>query len=190
MAFGRHQDETILVQLGTLKWFSDIAGRHVVRISNAVASRQDLANRLKAAGCSVDLSGTDWHSTGDFDGAVRSLAQLHSVPLAASARRRIHSLSQAAKELLLEASRDENGVVMRFRTASGFHVKTNGRDFVADRDPRAEALWREALSELLGQGMLEDRSGKGDVFGVTNSGYMEADDLREVAPNPTDRVDG
>jgi predicted nucleotide-binding protein/DNA-binding MarR family transcriptional regulator len=87
MAFGRHPRETILVQLGTLRSFSDIAGRHVVRITNAVASRQDLANRLKAAGCSIELSGFDWHTTGDFDGAIpaQKLAPLSSAWLSPSA---------------------------------------------------------------------------------------------------------
>jgi len=70
MAFGRHPQETILVQLGALRPFSDIGGRHVIRLSDTMASRQDLANRLKAAGCSVKLSGTDWHNSGDFEGAV------------------------------------------------------------------------------------------------------------------------
>lgn len=70
MAFGRHPSETILVQLGALRPFSDIAGRHVVRLNNSVASRQDLANRLKSAGCSIELNGLDWHSTGDFDGSL------------------------------------------------------------------------------------------------------------------------
>lgn len=70
LALGRHPDSTILVQLGTLRPFSDIAGRHVVRLSNAPASRHDLVNRLKVAGCSVDLSGPDWLSTGDFDGSI------------------------------------------------------------------------------------------------------------------------
>lgn len=73
LAFGRHPDNTILVQLGVLRPFSDIAGRHVIRISNAPARRQDLADRLRNVGCSVDLSGTDWLSTSDFDSAIPAL---------------------------------------------------------------------------------------------------------------------
>lgn len=73
MAFGRVPDRTILVELGTLRPFSDIGGRHVVRLRDSVASRQELAHRLQSAGCSVvDLSGTDWHTTGDFAGPVAS----------------------------------------------------------------------------------------------------------------------
>lgn len=66
MAMGRNPDRTIIVELGTVRPFSDIAGRHTVRLSNDSAARQELAQRLETAGCAVDLSGRDWHSEGDF----------------------------------------------------------------------------------------------------------------------------
>jgi predicted nucleotide-binding protein len=66
MAFGSHPRSTVLVQVGDLRPFSDIGGRHVIKLSNRPESRQELANRLEAAGCDVDTSGTDWLSEGDF----------------------------------------------------------------------------------------------------------------------------
>jgi predicted nucleotide-binding protein len=66
LALGRAPDRTVIAELGTVRRFSDIAGRHIVRLSNSVASRQQLALRLRTAGCSVDLTGEDWHSAGDF----------------------------------------------------------------------------------------------------------------------------
>jgi hypothetical protein len=102
----------------------------------------------------------------------------------ASAIQSISSLSEAAKEILMGASCDENGVVMRFRTASGLHIKTNGADFVPDRDPRAEAHWQGALGDLVKGGFLEDRTGKGEVFGVTDFGYKKVDSLGEEPSNP------
>lgn len=66
LALGRSPDRTVLVELGKVRHFSDIAGRHVVRMSNSMASRQELAQRLRIAGCAVDLTGTDWHTTGEF----------------------------------------------------------------------------------------------------------------------------
>lgn len=66
MAMGRDQDRTIIVELGNVKVFSDIHGRHVVRLDSSVAKRQTLANRLRTAGCAVDTSGTDWHTAGDL----------------------------------------------------------------------------------------------------------------------------
>jgi predicted nucleotide-binding protein len=66
LALGKYPERTILVQVGTLRPFSDIAGRHLIRLKNTSKSRQDLALRLRLAGCDVDLSGTDWHDAGAF----------------------------------------------------------------------------------------------------------------------------
>jgi predicted nucleotide-binding protein len=66
LALGRHPDKTIVVEVGKLRKFSDIAGRHVVRLSNEYSKRNDLANRLENLGCKVDKQGTDWTQAGDF----------------------------------------------------------------------------------------------------------------------------
>jgi predicted nucleotide-binding protein len=66
LALGRHPDKTILVEVGKLRKFSDIAGRHVVRLSNEYSKRNDLANRLENLGCKIDKQGTDWTTAGDF----------------------------------------------------------------------------------------------------------------------------
>lgn len=67
MGMGRDPDRTILVELGTLRPFSDVYGRHVVRMDNSTQRRQELALRLQAAGCPVNLSGMDWQTAGNFD---------------------------------------------------------------------------------------------------------------------------
>lgn len=66
MAMGRNAERTVIAELGQVKSFSDIHGRHVVRLDNSVARRQDLANRLQTAGCTAKLTGTDWHTAGDL----------------------------------------------------------------------------------------------------------------------------
>lgn len=66
MAMGRDEDRTIIVELGRVRVFSDIHGRHAVRLDNSIAKRQELATRLKTAGCEVRLDGTDWHTAGDL----------------------------------------------------------------------------------------------------------------------------
>lgn len=66
MAFGRNPDRTVLVQLGELRPFSDVAGRHILHLSNDPTSRQEFATRLANAGCNVNTTGTDWLKEGDL----------------------------------------------------------------------------------------------------------------------------
>lgn len=66
MAMGRNADRTILVELGNLRPFSDVGGRHAIRMTESPQSRKSLAERLNTAGCAVDTSGTDWLTVGDF----------------------------------------------------------------------------------------------------------------------------
>jgi predicted nucleotide-binding protein len=74
MAMGRNPNRTIIIELGTLRPFSDIAGRHTIRLSNDSAARQELAQRLETAGCPVDLTGRDWHAEGDFTSEILTRA--------------------------------------------------------------------------------------------------------------------
>jgi predicted nucleotide-binding protein len=97
MAIGRNPDRTVIVELGTVRPFSDIAGRHTIRLSNDSAARQELAQRLETAGCAVDLSGRDWHKEGDFDPHEKSIS-----PLTAS----VESQRQA-EAALTESIRDK-----------------------------------------------------------------------------------
>lgn len=66
MAFGRNPHKTILIQVGSIKPFSDIGGRHIIKLDNSSAQRQDVVNRLKNADCDVSNDGTDWQTIGDF----------------------------------------------------------------------------------------------------------------------------
>jgi len=66
MAFGTHPDRTLLIEVGEVKAFSDVAGRHVVRLSDSSKKRNEIAERLRTAGCAVSTSGNDWLSTGSF----------------------------------------------------------------------------------------------------------------------------
>lgn len=66
MAFGKNPNSTVLVQLGDIRPFSDVGGRHVVHLSGSPLSRQEFATKLANAGCNVDTSGTDWLTAGDF----------------------------------------------------------------------------------------------------------------------------
>ena len=66
MAFGRQPGHTVLVQLGEVREFSDIVGRHVHHLSNMATSRKQLVTKLRNAGCNPDDSGEGWLTEGDF----------------------------------------------------------------------------------------------------------------------------
>ncbi|WP_197746559.1 TIR domain-containing protein [Mycolicibacterium poriferae] len=66
MALGHHPDRTIIVELGPLRPFSDVAGRHLIRMDSSAAKRNELASRLRNAGCEVNTANTDWLNAGDF----------------------------------------------------------------------------------------------------------------------------
>jgi hypothetical protein len=84
------------------------------------------------------------------------------------------ALGVSARELLIEASKDTNGIIMSLETLQGAHVQTNGREFVKG-GARAEAQWRTAVAELERLGLVEDRAGKKEVFFVTDEGYRVAE---------------
>jgi predicted nucleotide-binding protein len=73
MALSLHPDRTVIVELGHLRPASDLLGLHVVRMSNSSQQRQVLARRLGTAGCEINLSGTDWHTAGDFNSALEDM---------------------------------------------------------------------------------------------------------------------
>ena len=66
MALARHPRRTVLVEIGSVRPFSDIAGRHTIRLTNDAAKRRELAGRLETAGCAVNLEGSGWEKAGDF----------------------------------------------------------------------------------------------------------------------------
>jgi predicted nucleotide-binding protein len=66
LAFGFHPTRTVLVQFGEIRPFSDLAGRHIIRMDGSAAKRHDLAHRLKNAGCLINIDRSDWLSAGDF----------------------------------------------------------------------------------------------------------------------------
>ena len=70
MAFSSHPKRTILVELGNSRPFSDVAGRHTIRMNDSIETRRSLISRLRTAGCSVDLAGDSWKTAGDFGGAL------------------------------------------------------------------------------------------------------------------------
>ena len=175
MAMGRDERRTILVELGSLRPFSDIAGRHTIRLDNTSQRRQELAQRLEQAGCSVNLEGTDWHSAGDFQAALFLEPKVNSRAVEVAKNPTyggIVALSGDAANLLIEAMDSKLHVIQRLRAPSGTVIKTNGKSFGGLEDVRSGATWEIALKELVDASLIvEDDSSNGEVFGVTEAGF-------------------
>lgn len=81
------------------------------------------------------------------------------------------SLSDPARELLLEAIQTQQGIICRI----GNQVQTNGRQFVESGDSRSIARWRSAVDELNNLDLIEDFGERtGEIFRVTDKGYQIA----------------
>lgn len=57
-------------------------------------------------------------------------------------------------------------------------IQTNKKGFVGERNARLEAIWEDALNQLVENNLIEDRGYKGEVFSVTRLGYKYADVLQ------------
>lgn len=70
MAMAKAPSRTILIEVGAHRKFSDIDGRHLLRLDNSGEKRNGLVQRLQSTGCVPDTSGTHWLSAGDFSSPV------------------------------------------------------------------------------------------------------------------------
>jgi predicted nucleotide-binding protein len=172
MAMARQPNRTVMVEIGGLRPFSDVGGRHTIRMDNSPKKRNELATRLRTAGCPVSLTGTDWQTAGDLtppnlqsgeDDATTGGGQL----------------SSEAEQLLLAASEDASGTVMCVRTMQGLVVSTNNRGFSESNSPRSQARWKAAVDELVECGFLEPVGDRGEVFAITDAGYEAAEGIRK-----------
>ena len=174
MAIGRYEHRTILVELGTLRPFSDVVGRHMVRLHKP-EWRQDLAGRLQQAGCPVNLDRDDWEIVGDFDSALDlsnpSSSQAHtegqeSIPGLTP------QLSEYAVSLMVEAVKDSSWFIRKQGYLTGdVLLITNGKPFGERNNPRSQAVYLGALRECIDSAFVTDETGEKELFRVTIEGF-------------------
>lgn len=88
------------------------------------------------------------------------------------------NLSDEAKQLLIEASLDKRGTILKIEAMDGMHISTHNTKFGEKGDPRSEAKWKAAMNQLVNIGLIEDRGYKGEVFTLTDEGFRIADLLK------------
>ena len=101
------------------------------------------------------------------------------LPRTSRAESKAHYLSPSAQDLLIEASKDRQGVSMSLATHEGRSVQTNDISFAGRGNTRSEAQWRSAVQELSRYRFVEDRACKGEVYFITDEGYKEAAQLEQ-----------
>jgi predicted nucleotide-binding protein len=167
MAMGLHPNRTILVEMGNLRPFTDVGGRHVVRLNNSSPSRQDLANRLKIAGSPIDLGGTDWHTVGSLD------LKMEKSPIPPgdnkiSSNNSVLTLTQPQSEIIT-ATKEDGRIIVARSASHGQWVHAGGKDFSQEQDPSYQAKYFDALEELVGLGAV--RHEKEHYYALTGRGF-------------------
>jgi predicted nucleotide-binding protein len=66
-ALGYRFDRTLIVSVGKIRPISDLAGRHILRLSDSAASRKAFTQRLADMGFRVQTDGDRWLTVGKFD---------------------------------------------------------------------------------------------------------------------------
>ncbi|MDP2898731.1 MAG: TIR domain-containing protein [bacterium] len=88
------------------------------------------------------------------------------------------NLSAEARTMVLEVSKDPDGMLLYFRVAEGTSFQAHGVNLCPDQSPRTLARWKAAIDNLAAYGILEPRGYDGDTFALTAKGYEVADALR------------
>ena len=139
-----------------------------------------LMDRLEMAGCKIDWAGkTDWQSAGDFHAAIQLTETLEdsNESAAGSNDDQEHQiviksqLSESAVHLLSAAVKSIDGWIDVIQLDHGFMIEANGINFCDTGNPVSEAAAKSVLMELVEHGLVEDQSGYGAQFVVTEKGF-------------------
>lgn len=100
-------------------------------------------------------------------------------PLNPEERDMIAGVPSDARELLIAAAGDDNGVVLVTEAMQGVSISVGDREFTTMGNARSEARWRRAVRELEQLGLIENRGGDGSLLCVTDEGFRVADLLQQ-----------
>lgn len=130
MAMGRSQERTVLVQIGKVRPWSDIAGRHITYLDNSPEKRSEFVAKLQAAGCDANTSGQDWYTTGDFG----SSPDIDNTKGNGASTRRAWNSKNEKKQLIIKQVKD---------------LHTRVSEALNNNDPTLEHDYRLEYAKLL-----------------------------------------
>jgi hypothetical protein len=76
MAMAIDRTRVVLVEVGAVRRLTDTEGLNVIRMSDDIEKRKDLAGRLQSAGLTLDQESDDWREAGSFDRPLLTRADL------------------------------------------------------------------------------------------------------------------
>ncbi len=185
MAFGRDRQRVILVLLGEVRLFSDVAGIHVLRPSNdPTQDRETLRRTLQGIQCDVNDSSA-WMTAGDLVGSVLAADERQN-PLPIPLRSRTELLAMdawapadKAQDILIIGQ--NLNLVMRQRSFFERKLRGGARLRLVIVNPKDDAL-----IDVMSRGVVERMYTKAD-FGPALTAIQH---IRETLPaSERSRVD-
>jgi hypothetical protein len=109
------------------------------------------------------------------DGAKR----MRKRPMSPEERDIVADIPTEARELLLAASEDRDGLVHVGISGGALSLRTNGRELVENANARSQAKWRRAVATLRELGLLRIGEDLSSLY-VSDQGFVAADLLSSM----------
>lgn len=84
---------------------------------------------------------------------------------------RIPILSEEAKHLLIEATKDAAGQILVIDSLEGTDIQTNNKIMNIDKIGKSVAIWRAAMEELRNNQLIMAVGNRNEIFQLTKLGY-------------------
>lgn len=84
---------------------------------------------------------------------------------------KIPILSEEAKYLLIEATKDAAGQILVIDSLEGTDIQTNNKVMNTDKIGKSVAIWRAAVDELLNNQLIMAVGNRNEIFQLTKQGY-------------------
>ena len=91
------------------------------------------------------------------------------------------NLSSEARTMIVEVSKDKNGMLLFSTTSSGTSFQAGRVNLCPDQSPRTVARWKSALNQLVAHDILEPQGYQGAIFVLTARGFEIAEALQDQA---------